>query len=422
MSQAAHLAGAEPCRQPVRTLPAVSLRAGALAAMVFLLAVFAWRAPGFLLPGNLENILQQAAVLGLLAFGMTAVVIAGGGDVVRGGIDLSVAANTGFCAALYAVLAHDGHGDGIALAATLLAGTAIGGLNALAVLGFGILPLLATLAVMNFCGGLELTLMRNTVVSATTPLIEALGGNGPLGLPWLAIVFVAAAVLLCALLDHPPLGLRLRAVGAHREAARAGGLRVGAYVRTSYRLSGACAAVAALLPVAVLAARHGARRAVHRRPGQRVPVAQPVELLGQRRRGDADPARRRRHHARPSPPRMSGTILPAPSRRRIGQAAARATLPAALVVLFVFFAVAAPGFLSIGNLRSLLVDHFVVLGFIAGAMTLVVIAGGIDLSLGTAALAAALAAALMVAIVNAFLIGVIGIAPFLATLGTLFIG
>ena len=251
MSQAAHLADAGR-RPPVRALPKPSLRAGALGAMALLLALFAWQAPGLLLPGNLENILQQAAVLGLLAFGMTAVMIAGGGDVVRGGIDLSIAANMGFCAALYAVLAHDGHGDGLALAATLLAGTAIGGLNALAVLGFGILPLLATLAVMNFCGGLELILTRNTVVSATTPLIETLGGNGPLGLPWLAIVFVAAAVLLCALLDHSPLGLRLRAVGAHREAARAGGLRVGAYVCASYLLSGACAAVAALLSVALL--------------------------------------------------------------------------------------------------------------------------------------------------------------------------
>ena len=251
MSQAAHLAGAEP-RRPGRTLPALSLRAGALGTMALLLAVFAWQAPGFLLPGNLENILQQAAVLGLLAFGMTAVMIAGGGDVVRGGIDLSIAANMGFCAAVYAVLAHDGHGDGIALAATLLAGVAIGGLNALAVLGFGILPLLATLAVMNLCGGLELILTRNTVVSASTPLLEALGGNGPLGVPWPAILFVTAALVLSALLDHSPPGLRLRAVGAYREAARAGGLRVDAYVCASYLLSGACAAVAALLSAALL--------------------------------------------------------------------------------------------------------------------------------------------------------------------------
>lgn len=121
---------------------------------------------------------------------------------------------------------------------------------------------------------------------------------------------------------------------------------------------------------------------------------------------------------------------------------ARASLPAALLAVIVFFAIAAPGFLSIGNVRSLLVDHFVVLGFVAGAMTLVVIAGGIDLSLGTAAdmaslafaqallagfgfaasLAAALAAALLVGCLNALLIGIVGIAPFLATLGTLFIG
>ncbi len=122
--------------------------------------------------------------------------------------------------------------------------------------------------------------------------------------------------------------------------------------------------------------------------------------------------------------------------------AARFALPGALLAVFLLFSASAPGFLTAGNLRSLLVDHFVMLGFVAGGMTLVVIAGGIDLSLGTAAdmaslafvqamllgsgfwpaLAAAILAALAVGALNATLIGVVGIAPFLATLGTLFIG
>lgn len=252
MNGAAPLAAAREVRRPFRVPSALSLRAASLAAMGVLLAGFAWQAPGFLLPGNLANILQQAAILGLLSFGMTAVMIAGGGDVVRGGIDLSIAANMGFCAAVYAVLVHAGRGDAVAVAATLLAGTGIGALNAIAVRRFGIVPLLATLAVMNLAGGLELILTRNTVISASTPLLESLGGNGPFGIPWLAIVFVAAAVLLAALLDHAPFGLRLRAVGAHPEAARAAGLQVGAYVSASYLLSGACASIAAVLSAALL--------------------------------------------------------------------------------------------------------------------------------------------------------------------------
>ncbi len=138
---------------------------------------------------------------------------------------------------------------------------------------------------------------------------------------------------------------------------------------------------------------------------------------------------------------MSASLASAPW-RTVARHAVRFVLPTALLALLVFFSVAAPGFLTAGNLRSLLVDHFVMLGFVAGAMTLVVIAGGIDLSLGTAAdmaslaftqsllagggfsldLLAALLAALAVGTLNALLIGVVGIAPFLATLGTLFIG
>ncbi len=252
MSGTTRFVAAGEARGRPRTLPAMSLRAASLAAMAASLAAFAWLAPGFLVPANLVNILQQVAVPGLLSFGMTAVMIGGGGDVVRGGIDLSVAANMGFCAALYAVLVHAGRPDAVAVALTLLAGTAVGALNALAVQRFRIVPLLATLAVMNLVGGLELVLTRNTVVSVSTPLLERLGGNGPFGAPWLAIVFVATALLLGALLDHAPFGLRLRAIGAHPEAARAAGLRIGATLSASYLLSGLCAAVAAILSAALL--------------------------------------------------------------------------------------------------------------------------------------------------------------------------
>ncbi len=252
MSGTAPLAAGSQTRRPFAVASTLSLRAAGLAVMAVLLAVCAWQAPGFLRPANLANIVQQAAVPGLLAFGMTAVMIAGGGEVVRGGIDLSIAANMGFCAALYAVIAHRGYGDGAALAAASLGGLGIGALNAVAVRRFGIVPLLATLAMMNLAGGLELVLTRNTVISATTPLLDRLGGNGPFQLPWLAIVFVVAALLLGALLDHAPFGLRLRAVGAHPEAARAAGLHVGAYVAGSYLISGACASAAAVLSAALL--------------------------------------------------------------------------------------------------------------------------------------------------------------------------
>lgn len=118
------------------------------------------------------------------------------------------------------------------------------------------------------------------------------------------------------------------------------------------------------------------------------------------------------------------------------------TLPLVLALIVGVFAVQAPGFLSAGNLHSLLLNNFVLLAIVAIGMTYAVAAGGIDLSVGTAldfascsfvvllngghgwavAATGALVAALLVGVFNAGLIAGLRISPFLATLGTLFIG
>ncbi|MBD8204392.1 ABC transporter permease [Pseudomonas viridiflava] len=119
-----------------------------------------------------------------------------------------------------------------------------------------------------------------------------------------------------------------------------------------------------------------------------------------------------------------------------------ATLPALVLIILVFFALEAPGFLSWGNLSSLILNNFVLLAIVAMGMTWAVAAGGIDLSVGTAVDFASLGfvvalnggyglgAAVVVALLaggsagafNALLIAGLRISPFLATLGTLFIG
>ena len=120
----------------------------------------------------------------------------------------------------------------------------------------------------------------------------------------------------------------------------------------------------------------------------------------------------------------------------------RLALPVSLITVFVVFSLTTTTFLTAANLASVLVNNIALLAIVAIGMTLVVAAGGIDLSVGTSldasslafvslvlsgqpttvAAAGGLAAALSVGLFNAFLISVLRIAPFLATLGTLFIG
>jgi ribose transport system permease protein len=120
----------------------------------------------------------------------------------------------------------------------------------------------------------------------------------------------------------------------------------------------------------------------------------------------------------------------------------RAVLPLLIVLIVSFFAGRAPGFLSAGNLSSLVLNNFVLLAIVAIGMTWAVAAGGIDLSVGTAldfaslafvgllnagyglsmAVIGALLTAILAGVFNALLIAGLRITPFLATLGTLFIG
>ncbi|MEX5566548.1 ABC transporter permease [Pseudomonas syringae] len=119
-----------------------------------------------------------------------------------------------------------------------------------------------------------------------------------------------------------------------------------------------------------------------------------------------------------------------------------AVLPLLVLIILLFFAINAPGFLSWGNLSSLVLNNFVLLAIVAIGMTWAVAAGGIDLSVGTAldlaslgfvatlngghGLGAAIAVAMLAGGIagafNAMLIAGLRISPFLATLGTLFIG
>lgn len=124
------------------------------------------------------------------------------------------------------------------------------------------------------------------------------------------------------------------------------------------------------------------------------------------------------------------------------RASGRYALLATLVAVFAVFAAFAPGFLTGANLLSVLVNNFAPLAIVAIAMTFAVSTGGIDLSVGTAidfasfafvslvlagqpiplAALGGLAGGALVGVFNAVLISGIGISPFLATLGTLFVG
>ncbi|MBB6223350.1 ABC transporter permease [Rhizobium leguminosarum] len=245
-------AAAEPPARPAGNLAAAALRFGSLIAFAAILVIFSLTAPYFLSIGNIGNVLGQSAISGVLAIGLTVVLIAGGSNVVTGGIDLSLAANMGLSAAVYASLTQLGYGDATAIAASLLTGTLIGSVNAIAVVYAGIVPLLATLAVMNIVAGLELVLTGNTVLPASTPFLSALSASDPFGIPVLAYVLLGFTAIAAAIVQYTPLGLRLYAVGEFPDAARAAGLPLRRLLAGAFVASGLCGGIAGILSVSYL--------------------------------------------------------------------------------------------------------------------------------------------------------------------------
>ena len=233
-------------------LAVVAVRVGAYAMFTAILLYFAVFAPGFLATYNVVNVVEQSAILGVLAYGVVIVIIGGGSNVTEGGIDLSIAAAMGLCAAVYATVIQTGHSDALAILATVTTGLVVGALNAIAIVGFRILPLLGTLAAMNIAAGAELTLTQNTVVSASSPLLSALISGRFLGVSAMAWALIVASVVMIVFIHKTTFGLRLYAVGGHPEAARAAGVKVRFFLTFTYLFSGFCASMAAILTVSRL--------------------------------------------------------------------------------------------------------------------------------------------------------------------------
>lgn len=215
----------------------------ALVALVLLTAFGAARYPGFFGAYNLGELVRSNATYGLLALGMTFVIL-------TGGIDLSV----GSVAALGSVVAAlaSPHGSAAALLLPIAAGSAVGLLNGLVIVRGSVLPFIATLATLLAARGLALLLAHDSSISVDTGsgfANIAQGNLGPIPVP--GLILVAAFGLGSLALNYTPFGRTVLAIGGGEEAARLMGLptdrvKIGVYV-----LSGALAGLAGALLAAL---------------------------------------------------------------------------------------------------------------------------------------------------------------------------
>lgn len=207
----------------------------------------------FLTAGNLRNLVDQMAVVGILACGATLCIISGIFDLSMSAV-LAVSAVVG-------VFATQSLGVGVGFAVAIAVGAALGALNGVVVTGIGVHSFIATLASGIVFRGIAVLLTGGAIVY---PLARQLVDFRildypvqPIGLTlasWLFLVVVAVTWLL---LSRTTFGRGLYAVGGNAEAARLSGINVNRVRILAMTISGVCAALAGL----VLASRGASAQA-----------------------------------------------------------------------------------------------------------------------------------------------------------------
>jgi inositol transport system permease protein len=198
----------------------------------------------FLSVANLTNVARQVSINGILAVGVTFVLL-------TAGVDLSLGSVVALSGVACATFAHPGdHSVIIPIAVGLLTGAACGLVNGVLVTRGGVAPFIVTLGMMTIARGLALIVSGGRPVANMSNELTALAGDF-LGIPIPVLFFAGVALAAWFFLRHFRLGRHVYAVGGNEHAARAAGVPVERVKLFAYGLCGLLTGLAGV----VLAAR-----------------------------------------------------------------------------------------------------------------------------------------------------------------------
>jgi ribose transport system permease protein len=221
---------------------------GSLAALLIMVLIIAVSIPQFRQIENLINVTRNFSFVGIVAMGMTLVIL-------TGGIDLSVGSVWAMTAVLAASLMSSGWLLVPAIAVALLAAAAVGLFNGLCVTRLNMSPFVPTLASLAIARSLALVITRGRPISSFGSQQDAflwIGGGSILGIPNPVILFIFVALVLWIVLSQTVWGRRVYAVGGNEKAARLTGLNVRRLKVAVYVISSLCAGLAGIVQASYL--------------------------------------------------------------------------------------------------------------------------------------------------------------------------
>ncbi len=220
-----------------------------LGVLIVFMIIGAVLSPHFFTASNLLNVSRRMSIVGIASMGMTFVIL-------TAGIDLSVGSILGFSAVAAAWMLSSGVPWPLALLLAIGAGAGVGLINGLGVTRGKIQPFIMTLAMLVIARGATMTLSNGQPI----PLRDAaqsvawVGSGNFLGLPVPLWILLTLFLISSYVLRNTPFGWHVYAVGGNLEGARRSGLNTRRTITSVYVISGACAAIAALIVITRLTA------------------------------------------------------------------------------------------------------------------------------------------------------------------------
>lgn len=218
---------------------------GLIALLGFLIVLFGVLNPVFVSSQNLLNILDQVSIIGIIALGMTLVIL-------TGGIDLSVGSIVAFTGFILAKSLVSGFGLPVSILLCLATGLGLGSINGLFV-SYGKLPsFIVTLGLMSAARGATLYLAEGRSISGLPDGLNGLASSSLLRIPLPALMFVLFSILLAVFTKFTYWGKFIYAVGGNERAAWLSGIRIQRYKMFVYVVTGFLCAVSSLVLVGKL--------------------------------------------------------------------------------------------------------------------------------------------------------------------------
>lgn len=222
---------------------------GIIIALIFICIILSTISPYFLSTNNLLNVLRQVSINGVLAIGMTFVIL-------TRGIDLSVGsllACSSIIAASFATVHHP-YMPALPIMLGLASGTLLGSVNGIFISRFSISPFVMTLGMLSIARGLTYIYNDGMPISGLNDTFRFIGQGVILGIPAPALLFIGSFIFSWFILNHTVFGRYVYAVGGNPQAAKVSGINIRKITFSVYAISGLFCGLAGLM----IAARTGA--------------------------------------------------------------------------------------------------------------------------------------------------------------------